>query len=305
VSAKTKYELRGVVVSLNTPFDEDDHLDLLSVERAVSVHLAEGALGFLTPAHAGEVHALRLEERLALIRHVRELTRGRALVFACATSQDHSERVAVAEAALQGGCDGVLVEPPPELGNRREPLLAWFREFARIGMPLLIIQDLDWQGWGLEVDLIRELFEQIEAFRCLKVETRPAGPKYSAVIAATAGRLHVSGGWAAEQMIEALDRGVDAVMSTAMTAWYRGIFQAYDRGDRARARSCFRKILPVLAFTHQHLDISIHFYKRLFVHRGIFRTARARAPKMAYDAWHENCGRELIRYLDALEGLQP
>ncbi len=305
MSARAKYELRGVVVSLNTPFDEEDRLDLPSVERAVRMHLEEGALGFLTPAHAGELYALRLEERLALVRHVRELTRGRAVTFACVTSREQGERVALAEEALKIGCDGVLVEPPSELCGQREAVLAWFREFARIGMPLLIIQDLDWQGGGLDVDLIRELFEQIESFRCLKVETRPAGPKYSAVIAATGGRLHVSGGWAAEQIIEALDRGVDAVMSTAMTAWYRAIFQAYDRGDRARARSCFRRILPVLAFTHQHLDISIHFYKRLFVHRGIFRTARVRAPKIAYDEWHERCGRELIRYLDALEALQP
>lgn len=304
MSGKSKYPLRGVVVSLNTPFDEAGGVDFLSLQRAVERHLAEGALGFLAAAHAGEAEALCLEERLALLVALRELTKGRARLFVCATSQRHSERIALAEAALRHDSDGVLVEAPVELRGQPTALRKWFREFARIGMPLLIIQDLDWNGWGLEVGLIQALFEEIPSFRCLKVETVPAGPKYSAVLQATGGRLHVSGGWAAEQMIEALDRGVDAVMNTAMTAWYRRIFEAYDRGDRAGALACFHKILPLLAFTRQHLDISIQFYKRLFVHRGLFRTARVRAPRIAYDAWQERCGRELIEYLDALDAAE-
>jgi len=86
-----------------------------------------------------------------------------------------------------------------------------------------MIQDLQWGGPGLDVSLIATMFETIPAFRCLKVEVAPAGPKYSAVLEATGGKLHVSGGWASEQMIEALDRGVDVFFSTAMTRFYRRI----------------------------------------------------------------------------------
>ncbi|MGB9606130.1 MAG: dihydrodipicolinate synthase family protein, partial [Bryobacteraceae bacterium] len=163
MSGKEKYRLRGLVVSLNTPFDEHGRLDLESLERLVELHLREGAVGFLAPAQAGEVHAPALDEKLELVRVLRELTRGRAVLFASATAHQQRERLAVAEAAVKLGCDGVLVEPPQELRERELALREWFHEFASLGMPLLVIQDLDWQGWGLDVDLIARLFEEIPA----------------------------------------------------------------------------------------------------------------------------------------------
>ena len=149
--------------------------------------------------------------------------------------------------------------------------------------------------------LIAEAFERVPAFRCLKVEVVPAGPKYTAVLEATGGRLHVSGGWAADQMIEALDRGVDVFMPTAMTGIYAKIFRAHESGDRETARHWFGRILPVLAFTRQHLDVSIHFYKRLYQHRGIFDTALVRRRTIGYDAYHARYGEELIHLLDEVE----
>ena len=61
---------------------------------------------------------------------------------------------------------------------------------------VLMIQDLEWNGPGLPVATIVRLFEELEPFRCIKVETVPAGSKYSAILAATGGRLNVSAGWA-------------------------------------------------------------------------------------------------------------
>jgi dihydrodipicolinate synthase/N-acetylneuraminate lyase len=164
-----------------------------------------------------------------------------------------------------------------------------------------MIQDLEWGGYGLPVEFIVEAFETVPAFRCLKVEVAPAGPKYTAVLAATGGKLHVSGGWAAEQMIEALDRGVDVFMPTAMTGIYDKVYRAHRAGQRESARQWFHKILPVLAFTHQHLDISIQFYKRLFQHRGLFENSRLRKKAQPYDSYHEKYGAEMIRHLDEVE----
>ena len=296
-----RYPLRGVVVSLNTPFDEKDRLDLASVERTVERHLQEGAVGFLTPAQAGEVNELSLAERVELVRHVRLLTRGRATVIAGATSPLEHESFALAEEAVKCGCDCVLAEVPPGKKKDRAGAVEFFRSLAAVGMETLMIQDLEWGGFGLDVSLISEMFETIPAFRCLKVEVAPAGPKYTAVLEATQGRLHVSGGWSSDQMIEALDRGVEVFFSTAMTGLYRRILEAYAGADRDLARRRFHEILPVLAFTRQHLEISIHFYKRLFHARGLFSTIRTRKNAIPYDRYHESYGEGLMDYLDQLE----
>src|SRR5262245_46976991 len=298
---KSRYALKGLVVSLNTPFDERYKVDWSSLERLVGMHLQEGAAGFLVGAQAGEGVSITAGQRPQMLRSVRSLTQGQAEVIAGATALDNSLRFQVAEEAVRIGCEGVLVEPPAERMGNWSAVIEFFRTFASVGMPMLMIQDLDWRGSGLPVHLISQLFDEIEPFRCLKVEVSPAGPKYTEVLAATGGRLHVSGGWASLQMIEALDRGVDVFMNTAMTARYRRVFDAYHDGTRAQAIDHFHQILPVLAFTRQHLDISIQFYKRLFHHRKIFQTPLCRPRSVAYDVYHERCGQELLAYLDGLE----
>jgi dihydrodipicolinate synthase/N-acetylneuraminate lyase len=299
-SMKSKLPLRGVVVSLNTPFDDFGRIDFPSVALLVERHLQEGAAGFLAPAQAGEVNTLSMAERTDLTRFLREKIGSRALFLAGATAAEIRDSFLAAEQALASGCEAILVEVPSQLRNNRKQVLQFFREFAAMGMPLLMIQDLDWDGFGLDVDVVVELFEEIEAFRSLKVEVRPAGPKYSRVIEATGGKLHVCGGWASDQMIEALDRGVDVIMPTAMTAVFRLIFDLHTAGRREEAAQWFRSILPILAFTRQHLDISIQFYKRLFCHYQIFSSSRVRKNCIPYDRHHEAYGVELIQYLDEL-----
>lgn len=314
---KAKYPLRGVVVSLDTPFHADGRLDFGSLERLVEWHLRCGAVGFLTPARAAEVEALTLTERLAIVERVRDQVKGRAELIACATSTSAAgssdgpadgprdagpaDTRAIAEAAAVLGCEGVLAEIPPALRDEREGLIRVVEQLAAAGPQMVMIQDLDWGKSGLPVASIAEAFARVPAFRCLKVEVVPAGPKYTAVLEATGGRLHVSGGWAADQMIEALDRGVDVFMPTAMTGIYDRIFRAHERGDRETARRWFERILPILAFTRQHLDVSIQFYKRLYHHRGIFETPASRPRTVGYDAYHARYGDELIQLLDEIE----
>jgi len=300
-AVKELYERTGIAVSLNTPFDEADRIDFRSLEKLIQLHLKEGACGFLISAQAGEVYELRLSERLELIREVRDLTFGQAEVIVGATSQDRKAGLEIAEVATKLGCDGVLIEVSAGDPERNREKIEFVRSFASIGMPLLMIQDLDWIGTGLSVDLIGDLFGEVASFRSLKVEVNPAGPKYSAVRTRTQGKLHLCGGWASQQMIEGLDRGVSVFMPTAMTGLFVRVMELYRKGCREEAKKCFHLLLPVLAFTRQHLDISIQFHKRLFHKRGIFSTPSVRKRSIAYDTFHEQYGDELISYLDRVE----
>jgi 4-hydroxy-tetrahydrodipicolinate synthase len=159
---------------------------------------------------------------------------------------------------------------------------------------LLMLQDWDFQGYGMPVDLIKRLYESISSFRSLKIEVVPAGVKYSEVLRVTQGGLHIAGGWAVTQMIEALDRGVPTLMPTGLHPIYVGIYRRYHAGDRTGAQAMFHRLLPILAFSNQHLDISIHFFKRLLHRQGLYLTARVRPPILPFDAVHERIADELI-----------
>ena len=145
------------------------------------------------------------------------------------------------------------------------------------------------------------MFERIPVFLCLKIETVPAGAKYTQVLQATGGALHVSAGWALPQMIEALDRGVHAFNTTAVNRPFVRIYELHKAGRRGEAESLFEDVVPYLAWSHQHIDVSIQFLKRYCLKRGLFSTACVRPPILTYDDYHERCGDELIERLIAME----
>src|SRR5690349_17223359 len=129
---KGKYALRGVVVSLDTPFDADGRVDFRSLERLVEWHLRCGAVGFLTPARAAEVETLTLAERLEIVERVRDQVKGRAELVACATSvsSDGADTRAISEAAAKFGCEGVLAEVPPPLREDRDGVIGTVESLA-------------------------------------------------------------------------------------------------------------------------------------------------------------------------------
>lgn len=288
---KSLLDLRGIITVLNTPFTDDDQLDEPGLRAHVRRAMRAGVVGVLVPAMAGEVGKLTEAERRRMVEVVLEEAAGRVAVIGGASSNDPSARVRLARELCDLGCDGVLVSIAYESDARYE---AEVRAIDALRPGFLMLQDWDFSGYGVPVATVARLFREVESFRCLKIEVVPAGRKYTEVLDATEGRLHVSGGWAVMQMLEALDRGVHAFMPTGLHEVYTAIYRSYASGDRDQARRIFHRVLPILAFSNQHLDISIHFFKRLLHAEGIYATPRVREPILPFDAHHEACARELI-----------
>jgi 4-hydroxy-tetrahydrodipicolinate synthase len=128
----------------------------------------------------------------------------------------------------------------------------------------------------------------------------PAGPKYTAVLKATGGRLHVSGGWALSQMIDALDRGVHAFMPTELEPLWVAIYRRHRSGQVGEARRLFERVLPIVAFSNQHIDVSIRFFKHLRRASGLFSTANCRKPVPLLDEFHQREAERLTRVVQGL-----
>jgi 4-hydroxy-tetrahydrodipicolinate synthase len=288
---KQLLDLRGIITVLNTPFTDNDLVDLPSLAKNVRYAMEAGVAGFLVPAMAGEVDKLSAEERRRIVKAVLAENGGQVPVIGGASAATAEERKRIAAVLIEQGCDGVLASIPFRDEGQYERDV---RELDALGPGFLMLQDWDFQGYGLPISLIARLFEEVESFRCLKVEVVPAGVKYSEVLAVTGGRLHVSGGWAVMQIIEALDRGVHAFMPTGMHELYTRIYSLYQSGRREEARALFERLLPVLAFANQHLDVSVHFFKRLLHEQGIYATSRVREPILPFDPIHEKVAEELI-----------
>jgi dihydrodipicolinate synthase/N-acetylneuraminate lyase len=288
---KQLFPLQGIVTVLNTPFKTDNTIDFSALRNNVEYALDAGVAGFLVPAMASEVYKLSEKERIEMVSAVLEEVNGKVPVIAGAGETDLTKSKRLISEYIRLGCKNVLFQIPfqNEIQFKNH-----FYALAETGPELIMLQDWDASGYGLSNEIILELFENVEAFRCLKVETVPAGIKYSRILELTNGQLNVSGGWAVSQMIEGLKRGVHAFMPTGMHRIYTEIYRLWKSGNETEAEQLFQQILPFLAFSNQHLDISIHFFKRLLYRQGIYPTDLVREPILPFDKIHRELADKLI-----------
>ena len=292
------YPLHGIVTVLNTPFNHDDMVDYKTLELNVDFALKAGVAGFLVPAMASEVHKLTFDERQKMVERVLQAVNGKVPVFAGTGGATVNDSLKVLKSYLELGCRHILIQLPYSTEGQFKK--DFFR-LVELDPEVIMLQDWDATGYGLKDELIVELFETVPSFRCLKVETVPAGPKYTRILKLTEGKLNVSGGWAVTQMIEGLKRGVHAFMPTGMHWIYTKIFSDFHQGNEKDATLLFNEILPILAFSNQHLDISIHFFKRLLWKQGIYPTLKVREPILPFDIVYQNIADELIQKVLEIE----
>ncbi len=295
---KTLYPLHGIVTVLNTPFNHDNQIDLNALTRNVEEALIAGVAGFLVPAMASEVGKLSHTEKLDMVGQVLQTVDGKVPVFVGTAAGSVEDSAKLMKSYLEIGCRNTLIQLPFTSENQFKKDFAYL---ADLGAETIMLQDWDASGYGLSNDLIMDLFETVPAFRCLKVETVPAGIKYSKMIELTQGKLHVSGGWAVSQMPEGLRRGVHAFMPTGMHWIYAAIYREFQQGKEVDAVKLFNEILPVLAFSNQHLDISIHFFKRLLWKQGLYPTPNVREPILPFDNFHIQSADMLIQKIIEME----
>ena len=295
---KELFPLKGIVTVLNTPFKQDDTIDFKALKNNTREAIKAGVSGFLVPAMASEVYKLSEIERTKLVETVLNEVNAKVPVIAGAGETELAKSFKLLRSYVDLGCRNVLFQIPYE---NETQFKNHFMKLADIDVDMIMLQDWNATGYGLSDELICDLFEKTDNFRCLKIETLPAGIKYTRILTLTEGKLNVSGGWAVTQMTEGLKRGVHAFMPTGMHWIYTEIYRLWSHGKEEEATCLFHKILPVLAFSNQHLDISIHFFKRLLNRQGIYPTANVRDPILPFDQIHQLIADKLIDGIINLE----
>ena len=273
--------MRGIIPSLHTPFNEKNKIDIPSLRKLIDHTIATGCSGMLVGAVAGENSSLTFDEKNILLNECVTYNKNRIPIIVSCTAKNQKERITLSRNAKELGADWILCQTPENIfGNE---LVECFNEIAENGPDNLMIQDLSWTDYGMRDEDILALFKNIDKFKSLKIEVLNSGPKYTKILDITNQQLHLSGGWAIMGMIEALNRGVHAFIPSTMEVIYNKIYNLYSEKKIENARTLFAQIMPVLSFTHQHIDISIKFSKMLRVKEEIFNTNFCREPIKNFD----------------------
>ena len=295
--------LTGIIPVVVTPFEGEGRVDYESLERLVEDYCSGGIAGMIVPAVASEVDKLSGAERLEIVQRVVEVTAGRVPVVGGVIEASAGEAARSVERLLSAGCRYILCRVPNDIAGEPEKATSYFLQVAATGVEYLVIQDLSWGDFGMDVDLICGLRERIPAFQCMKIEVARTGYKSTVLRDRTGGALQVWSGWAMPQMMEAMDRGIHGLNPSAFHRPYVKVVQRYLAGDRDDATALFEATLPYLAWSRQHIDIDLHLLKRLCVRKGLFRFAQLRPPFIPWDDYHERHAGELIDRMLSWEAL--
>ena len=236
----------SVCVAMVTPFDSDGELDL-AAGRDLAAHLVEQGIDALVLAGTtGESPTTTDEEKVALLKAVREEVGDKARIIAGAGSNDTRHAVKMAQAADEAGADGLLVVTPYYSKPSQAGVEAHFRAVAEAtGLPICLYDIPGRSGIPIEADTIRALSEvpNITAMKDAKGDFLDA-----ATLIQETGLAWYSGDdplnlpW-----LSVGATGVISVVGHAAPHALRELVTSFENGDLTRAREINAKTLNVLA----------------------------------------------------------
>ena len=101
----------GVMPAMTTCFDESLQIDHAFMTRHARWLLANGCTGIISLGSLGEAATLTFAEKEAILRNLKAAAKD-APVVAAISALSTDEAVALAKAAQQAGCSGLMVLPP-------------------------------------------------------------------------------------------------------------------------------------------------------------------------------------------------
>ncbi len=274
--------MQGVVPILVTPFDEQARVDDESLAKLVEFNIAAGVHG-LGVALGSEVFKLCEAERDHVTRVVVRAVGGRVPVVVNTGAPGTDLAVLYSQAAEANGADALMIIPPAFMPAGAGEVRAYYRALSSAVSIPIFLQDTPAAPIG--PGLARQIADECEHVRYIKVETPPVTSKVADMVAHGGERLVVFGGAGGGYFIEELRRGSRGTMPfCSQPEAFVAVWSACQAGDFTAARELFdRAIAPINRIAAQGNGIFYHVHKELLRQRGIIRTAIVRSPAPPVD----------------------
>lgn len=236
----------SVCVAMVTPFDSDGELDVVA-GRDLAAHLVEQGIDALVLAGTtGESPTTTDEEKVALLKAVREEVGDKAHIIAGAGSNDTRHAAAMAKSAAEAGADGLLVVTPYYSKPSQAGVEAHFRAVAEAtDLPVCLYDIPGRSGIPIDSGTIRKLAEvdTIQAVKDAKGDFLEASTLIQETgLAWYSGDDPLNLPWLAVGAT-----GMISVVGHAAPKALRELVTTYENGDLARAREINANTLNVLA----------------------------------------------------------
>ena len=276
----------GVMPAVTTCFNEGLGVDHSFVAEHCRWLLDNGCVGIVALGSLGEGATLSFDEKLEVLRTCVKAVHSRGPVVASISALTTSEAVALAKAATDQGCDGLMVLPPYVYqGSWREMKTHVATVFKSTPLSCMLYNNPVAYGTDFLPEQIQELAAEHENFEAVK-ESSTDARRVSAIRALLDRRLEISVG---------VDDAVLEAIGVGATGWVAGLANALPResvelfncginGQSDKAFDLYRWFLPLLRM--DTVPNFVQLIKLVQAEVGI-GNSRVRAPRL------ELVGREL------------
>lgn len=239
---------KGVTPAITTPFNENLTIDHGFLAEHCRWLLENGCGGVVALGSLGEGATLSFNEKTEILRTLGKSVGRSARLVASISSLSTSESVALAKAANDLGCSGLMVLPPyVYLGDWREMKAHVASVFQATPLPCMLYNNPVAYGTDFLPAQIQELAREFENFEAVK-ESSTDVRRVSAIRALVGDRLEISIG---------VDDAVVEAIGVGATGWVAGLANALPResvdlfnygiqGEQEKAFELYRWFLPLL-----------------------------------------------------------
>ncbi len=236
-------DLKGVIVAIATPFEEEGRLDVEGLKRLTQYVLDGGVHGIMTTGGTGEFPSLLREEKRIVTETVVQAVRGCIPVIAGTAACSTMEAILLCQDARDAGADAVILTPPYYFKLPDESLRDYFKDVARnAGLPVVVYNNPLYTGNNLSPELMRDISET-EGVIGMK-QSNPDFGQLVEIIRAAGDSFAVLTG-IDSQFYPALCVGGQGIFSTAACVAPRmmvGIYEAFQKGNHGEALSQHMKV---------------------------------------------------------------
>jgi len=285
---------KGVMPAVTTPFNQDLGVDHRFLAEHCRWLLDNGCTGIVALGSLGEGATLSVAEKQDILRTCVKAAEGRGPVVASISALTTSEAVALAKAASDVGCDGLMVLPPfVYKGDWREMKTHVAAVFGATPLSCMLYNNPVAYGTDFLPEQIEELAAEQESFEAVK-ESSTDARRVSAIRALLDHRLEISVG-VDDAVLEAIGVGATGWVAGLANALPRESVELFNCGinrESDKAFELYRWFLPLLRM--DTVPNFVQLIKLVQVEVGI-GNARVRPPRLELVGEELEQTRKIIR----------
>ncbi len=163
--------LRGVLIPIITPFDENGLVDEPVLRQLVDFYIAASIQGLFALGSSGQGPAMTPPERKHAAEIILDQAAGRSPVIVHVGTADAASTIDLAEHAAEKGAVALGVIPPYYYSDHSEfEVLAHFRAVAdAVPLPIFIYENPKYSGISISPQFGKTMKDEIPAIRGIKV----------------------------------------------------------------------------------------------------------------------------------------